>query len=827
MSDKRGAAVKSSVGDASVQLERMLSKGKYKEAVKQAKLIHKAESTPESHRQLEHAYFLRAQQLLREGMPESAVEVSRHLLEFGVTDAKLVEEFAPLLVKLGLAQDAYRIQGRLESPASQNRLQQIAADQAVLHPERSHRSSPQIPDAALVRQALEALSAGDDASALSLVRDIARTSPLSEWKLLVRGLSAFYKGDHEEARANWSRLDPERAPKRIADNLQNLREASSEKNASVPDFDKLEKLVYGEPILPRLRELSELVARNRWADALRRITALRLGLRAVDLRLDEKLTSSLLEPLLIHALSCDYATAIRLLREFTQVAAPLAIDPSWNRFWALCWDKQDPSEAVKSWTRYITDLESCAAFKPEERPLAQALVWKHIAELYLEEIEYRSENDDDDFEDDDGFDDLDLDDEDDSADFDEVRLMRQASACIEQSLRLAPRHRPTYDLLVDLSRMSDEPAKLSKAQQRILEAFPDDVEILIEMAVQNHKRGDQTAAIEHLSRARRHKPLDESLVSLEMRIRTSLACDLAFRKCWDEARAQFAAMEQLRPDLRRSYAFLARRSVFEIKASQGQVADRYEQEAAALLPEPAPLWLAMRVESARYRLSKPTQKHYGELWKKELRRKCRTETAGAMASFWIENVTRNFQYDGSDRDASELLKYLGRTTRLNYRLEDVENVCQFLVGFPREVKLLRKLFERGLKTYPESVILHVVAAGAEMKTPNLFRGADLVLQHLQTALRLAEASKRPDEITMVATIKLLLSHINEAASRFGGIPFGGLGGIPFLEEDEYEDDDGDQEEDRPGSFAGRWFPAFGQTGRSNRRKPKSSSTPES
>ncbi len=826
MSDKRGAAVKTSASDASTQLERMLSKGKYKDAVKQAKLIHKAESTPDSHRQLEHAYFLRAQQLLREGMPESAVEVSRHLLEFGVTDAKLVEDFAPLLVKLGLAQDAYRIQGRLESPATQNRLQQIAADQAVLHPERSHRSSPQIPDAALVRQALEALSAGDDASALGLVRDIARTSPLSEWKLLVRGLSAFYKGDQEEARANWSRLDPERAPKRIADHLQNLREARSEKNASVPDFDKLEKLVYGEPILPRLRELSELVARNRWADVLRRITALRLGLRAVDLRLDEKLTSSLLEPLLIHALSCDYATSIRLLREFTQVAAPLAIDPSWNRFWALCWDKQDPSEAVNCWTRYITDLESCAAFKPEERPLAQALAWKHIAELYLEEIEYRSENDDD-FEDDNGFDDLDLDDEDDSADFDEDRLMRQASACIEQSLRLAPRHRPTYDLLVDLSQMSDEPEKLTRARQRILEAFPDDVEILIDMAVQLHKRDEQTAALEHLSRARKHKPLDESLVSLEMKIRTSLACDLAFRKCWDEARAQFAAMEQLRPEVRRSYAYLARRAVFEIKASQGQVADSYEQEAAALLPELAPLWLAMRLESARYKLTKPTQKHYGELWKKELRRKCRTETAGAMTSFWDENVTRDFQYDGSDRDAGELLKYLGRTTRLNYRLEDLENVCQFLVGFPREVKLLRKLFERGLKTYPESVILHVVAAGFEMRTPNLFRGPDLILQHLHTALRLAEASKRPDEISMVATIKFMLSRINEVASRFGGLPFGGLGGIPLSAQDEYEDEDEDQEEDRPGSFAGRWFPTFGQTGRSNRRQPKSSSIPES
>src|SRR5208282_1924794 len=85
MSDKRephrGVVVKTSAGDAAVQLERLISKQKYKDAVKQAKLIHKAEATPQSHRQLERAYFLRAQQLLRAGMPASAVEVSRHLLD--------------------------------------------------------------------------------------------------------------------------------------------------------------------------------------------------------------------------------------------------------------------------------------------------------------------------------------------------------------------------------------------------------------------------------------------------------------------------------------------------------------------------------------------------------------------------------------------------------------------------------------------------------------------------------------------------------------------------------------------------------------------------
>ncbi|MGD0041270.1 MAG: hypothetical protein ABSE84_12765, partial [Isosphaeraceae bacterium] len=559
MSDKRepqrGVVVKTSAGDAAVQLERLIAKQKYKDAVKQAKLIHKAEATPQSHRQLERAYFLRAQQLLRAGMPASAVEVSRHLLDFGVTDAKLVEEFSPLLVKLGLAQDAFRIQGRLESPESQSRLVLLVADQAVLHPERSQPSMPEVgQEATLVRQALEALYAADEVKALGLVRDISRSSPLSEWKLLVRGLAAFYRGDHGETQANWNRLDPERAPQRIARQLQKLHQGQSEKDAGGTDFEELEGLVYGERILPRLRELSVLVANNRWVDVLRRTTSLRLSLRAVDPRLAEKLTSSLLTPLLDHATSLGYASGTRLLREFTQVAEPLAIDPGWNRLWALTWERplDGTSEAIKYWTKYIADLESCAALKAEERPLAQALVWKHMAQLYLAELDDRSEEDEDlDFEDED--EDLDFEDEGENAlDLDEDRLAQQATTCIERSLQLAPRHRPTYDLLVELCRMSDEPERLTEAKQRILKVFPDDVETLVETALELHHRDEPEPALEALSRARRLKPLDESLVGIEIMIRTSLARCLALQKRWDEGRAQFAAIEQLRPDELRS-----------------------------------------------------------------------------------------------------------------------------------------------------------------------------------------------------------------------------------------------------------------------------------
>ena len=426
-------------------------------------------------------------------------------------------------------------------------------------------------------------------------------------------------------------------------------------------------------------------------------------------------------------------------------------------------------------------------------------------------------------------------------DLDEDQLAQQATTCIERSLQLAPRHRPTYDLLVQLCGMSNEPERLTQARRRILEVFPDDGETLLEMASELHDRDEPATALEILSRARKLKPLDESLVGLEMMIRTSLARSLALQRRWDEGRAQFAAMEQLRPDELRVFSYLARKAIFETKAGQGDLAKRYEREAGALLPEPAPLWLSLHVESIRFKLPKATQNHYGELWMKELRKKCRSETAGAMASFLTEFLAHEIDYDGRDHDAAEVLKYLRRTTRLNYRLDDLENVCEFLGHFPKESGLTRKLVQRGLKANPESALLHLVAAGVELDGPAAFwRLQDQdVRVHLQEALRLAEASTRRREMLMVPKIKQMLSVCNELHSRTAGLPFAAPGGIPapsgkpgsfedFLQAFlgaamEGDEDEEDEDGGGPRSFAGRAFPAFRRTNRRSRREPKSGS----
>jgi tetratricopeptide (TPR) repeat protein len=798
--------IQPSAGNAHAQLERMLLKQQYKDAVKQAKLIYKADATPENHKLLERSYFLRADQLYRTGMVASAVEVARHLLEYGVTEGTLIEDFSRLLIKLGMAQDAYRIQGRLESPEVQSRLAVLAADQAVLHPDRSRPSSPEIGrDAALVRQALEALAARDEAKAQGLVRDIARSSPLSEWKLFVRGLAAYYRHDTAEAQANWDRLDAERAPFRITQRLKSLDQRDSSGPAGGPDLAILEDAVFGERILHRLRELSDLASKQHWPDILRRIAPLRMSLRGVDPRLAEQLTRGLIGPLAVEAAERDYESGHRLVQDFTRVAEPLAIDPRWNRLWGLIWEgpQGDPAEAIDFWTKYAEDLKSVPGLTADERPLALALIWKHLAELYLEVVEDLSEDEDEpDFE----YPGYDDEDEDDELDLDLGSAKQKAIECIEKSIHLAPRHRPTYDLLVEAYEEWKEPAKLDKAKRRILKVFPDDLGTLTNLALHHQQKNEPARALQFIEQARKLKPLDEDLKTLEATIRISLARCLALEKRWDEGRNQFELVERLDPSKLRDYSYLGRKAIFETKAGARDAADRYEKEALGLLVESTPLWLVFHMESIRYKLTKAMQNHYAELWKKDLRKKCRSETAGAMAAFLSPYVGAKIDYPGRDKHVKDLVGYIERTTRLKYRLGDLEEVCQFLVCVPDTPGILEKLIQKGLKDHPQSVLVQMMTGGIEMGKGPIRCRPTIAKGHLEKALKFAESSTRTNETSLIPKIKEMLSVISELTSGPMGLPFGAFGGLPFGKQgpgsiedllDFFNDEYFDEDEDEP------------------------------
>ena len=804
----RGHVAKSpDVGNSSglrAEVERLIEKERYKDAVKQAKLCLKEAATPENHKLLERAYFLRARQLLQQGMRSSAVEVAQHLLDFGVTGSDSLEELVRLLITLGFEKSALQIQERLGSPAQKERVTELAADQLVLHPDRNKAAAPDLArDAGHIRQALEKLQAKDEAGAMETLRGLARSSPLSEWKFFVRGLAAFYRHDEAETRANWDRLDPQRMAFLIVEKLRRLTAEAAGSNPT--SLETMEKLVFGEPILSRLRQVRDLAAGQEWDKVFRLLGPLRHGLQQIDPKLGERLTVVLIGSLIKSAQDLDWPEANRLITQFTRVAQPLTLDPQWNRLWAIMWDgpHADAEGAIRYWKEYIADLESVAALTPSERILAQAIVWNHIAHLHREDLEVL------------------LDDLDESplSPFarrrrartkghltnhpEVVAARKEILEALERSLELVPEHLPTFQILVNLYKDWDDAKGLEAASRRLLSVFPDDGETLQLLARHFFEKSDLVAALPYLQKARQLKPLDESLRELEWMIRVGLARNNALAGRWDEGRAEFAAADVLLPESRRDYTYLVRKAIFEYKSGQGQRSDEYVQQAQKLLVEPAPLWLALAIESIRYHMPKSTVDGYTKNWEAELKKKCRSETAGALAEQMGAFLSSGIEYSGRGKHLNQVLAYLRRTLRLKYRREDIEPVVELIKHLPDEFSLLEKLVKAGLKQHPGSALLNLQAGEVELIRGKFFGGTQTAQKYMETALKLAEASTDPKVTGLLPAIRTQLGMLGEITERFGrfGFPFGGgpFGPESFDDfdddDDEFDDDEFDDDED--------------------------------
>lgn len=786
------------------ETERLIAKERFKDAVKQAKLCHKEQATPENHQLLERAYFLRARQLVRQGMRSSAIEVAQHLLEFGVTGADSPEELVRLLASLGFEKAALDVQERLGGPELKGQVCRAVADQLVLHPERAGSASPELArEAGLVRQALETLQAGDEAGAAALLRDVPRSSPLSEWKFFLRGLAAYQRGDDNEARSNWDRLDSARTAAVIVGRLRRMTADAAGPTGT--NLEAVEQLAFGEPILDRFRRLGAQIAAHEWNKALPLLGSLRESLRRVDPKLAERLTHVLIGSVVKAVQHMPWHEANSLVTRFCRVAEPLAIDPRWNRLWAQIWDgpHADTSGAVHYWTEYIQDLGKVRVLSPDELELARALVWNHIAGLHREEVDDLAEDGPPPF----------------LAprpkrgrksrrETKELTAARKSViAAIERSLALAPDHVPTYRFLVDVYHDWGDDKAMEAAAKRLLARIPEDLETLRLLTRHHYARKDPQAALPHVLAARRLKPLDDDLRTLEWQIRVGLARQYAIKKKFDEGRAQFAAADALKVEHRREFSYLVRKAMLEYKAGQTEQGDQYVEPARQALVEPAPLYLALLIESIRFKMSKDVVDRYSALWDAELKKKHRSETAGEMAGLMGAFLASDTEYTGRATHINKIIAYVRKTTSLKYRREDIERVAEFLGGVgPREGKLHKKLVESALKHYPDSVLLHLNAADAAMSGAGLegfFGGIPLgVRRHMETALKLADVSTDPTITALLPMIRQRLGALDEITGAMGqfGIPFGGGPSGPGFFDPPYSFDDDDEDEFIDDSF---------------------------
>ena len=250
------------------------------------------------------------------------------------------------------------------------------------------------------------------------------------------------------------------------------------------------------------------------------------------------------------------------------------------------------------------------------------------------------------------------------------------------------------------------------------------------------------------------KPLDQSLRDQETFIHIGLARKRALAKRWDEGRDQFRAAEELSPDLCNQYSFLARKVLFEAKASERDQSDRYLKEAQAALDEPTPLWMVLAIESVRYEMSAATKAGYAELWSADLKKKCQSRTAGEMALTLHTYMQAGVDYSGRSGHVNQLTAYLKRTTRIKYRQIDIEHVCAFLSDLPAQRGLLGKLLKLGLEAASRIGGAQLRRQGSWLLPRASPRSSiPMAKKHLEKALKLAEASTAPTETALLPTIK--------------------------------------------------------------------------
>ncbi len=214
----------SAAAEASVR--QLIANGKHKVAVETAKDIHKAHGTAASEALLLDAYAARIQALFDKSMAAEAKALSDLVCErypsararlhaangAGIDAGRIEELVRPLNDPELSAERRSAIEAAIAREAGAPAL---LSECAALPPEHPLRQA-----AAAVQRAFLAVTAGPVAEEAVELPEVSRRSSLAPWKLLVRAIACFYRGEDETCRRYLEAISPESAPARLVPAMQ-------------------------------------------------------------------------------------------------------------------------------------------------------------------------------------------------------------------------------------------------------------------------------------------------------------------------------------------------------------------------------------------------------------------------------------------------------------------------------------------------------------------------------------------------------------------------------------------------------------------------------
>jgi tetratricopeptide (TPR) repeat protein len=759
------------------RIERAAREGRFQQALELVKQLYKYEPTPANKDLLLDTYLGRARQLHATGYSRDAVTVLKAGLALDGSSAAWLEKAALELAACGDLRAAREITARLppDSPA-RARVLARAIDAALSGQDGAGKAS--LPpewhaDFDRVTAAFAQLQAGQDDAAREALQLIGLRSPFLEWKVLLRGLIAYYQNDDARALDNWQRLAPDRLPARLAAPLRFLIDKDY-RTAQAPEAQaalrKQADRLQGDGLVEGLRAVQKALADQRsLANAFRLAEGVLPALRQRSPALAERLAACFYWGIITNGQPED-------VPRYGRVFGAPADDPTFARLRALAFEGvHEPEEAHKEWQKFDKSVaDNPTAWPPGEAERVRALVWSHMGTNAAA-----------------------------VPDFDDPALppfLRRhpdrpqplkppAEKCFEQALKLAPDVLETHEKLVDLYQSQRKPKKAEQAARRLLERFPDHVPTLETLASLRLSAQDYPEGIELLQRASRLNPLDRGLRRKLGTAHLFHARAHAEAKRFDEARAEFRAALSL-SEGRNNSSVYCKWAACEFKAGDEARAEELLGQALADAGSRLGVAYGMLVEVIRLRLTK-LKKRFNDEFNALLAQPADGASAAAIVETSAAHKSAGVTYHGQKTHDKKVLGYLQQALDLPLTEEQLDRICSALVILENH-KLLSEFGQRGQRRFPTNAYFPYYVAESYILLGPYRCPAHRVRELLGEVRRLAREmppdSRRDALLEVVQRREQMVGALNPFGSFDFGSAFEEMFGGP--DDDEFEDDDG-------------------------------------
>ncbi len=756
-----------------VRVRAAVDEGRYQQALELAKNLHKSEPTPANRALLHEVSLGRARQLALQGHEHDAASTLNADVATPGFLAEWTAQVALDLARYGDAPGAMKLVDLGGDAALREQVVAHLVDAALSQEKNGRQLVPREFQAEFERilLAFNQQEKGHDESARETLQGIGLRSPFMEWKVLLRGLQAYYQKDEVRALENWQRLKTDRLPYRLIAPLRFALDQEFQVRQPPATQTILQKqlarLQAGSLLAGKLRELQGAISgQGSLAQAFRLAESILPQLRTEAPHLVPRLAKVLYGVLITGGEPED-------VPRYRRVFGNPPDDPHFNRLHATGWERAGAfDESHRSWQNYEKDISALPQIYPgEQGKLARALVWKHMGDNAAriptaEQMRALPE-------------------------FLRERgklpkpLKPNAEECYRKSLELAPDQLRTHQAVFQHLVACKLDAKALKAGAELLQRFPDDVPTLQEMGHLLQKSGKYSEALLQFQRALQHNPLDRKLRRQVAEAHLLTARDHTEKRRFDAARAEFQAALKISEASDNSPIY-CKWAACEFKAGDPSRAEELLHEALAEADNRLAVAYSMLIEVIRIKLPATLKKRFDREFTDGLAASPTPLAVTALASTTAIHVRSAVDYVGQKSHQKKVLAYVKKAAQVGFTEEQLERLCNALsvLSAPR---LFDSFVELGKRRFPASPAFWLLESEAMLtRGPGGFSpfALSLVLGEAEKRLRALPPDPKTQELLdIVHQRHQLVEMLNPFSRLFDNGPLDPFGG--FDEDDDF------------------------------------------